>query len=311
MRSSPLIVVVETDDQLEQDQHALRPEPAESASPSRAAPAATAARSCRATTVQAKKAMLKASALAQLIAAPRLSIGSEPTGCGRSTTGRNSAARYLPYSPISSAAVPRHAHQRCRFDQFGEDRVRHDLDFRHRPLEFEQAARHVVPGGDQAQAAIALPPHPARGLLRVALGVFGLGSRSRCSRQANAARPPRPAAARRDRPADRRPRRTARGLCLRASGRCRSAGAGCRRSAPRSRRSGPCGFRQGAGWRTRPGRRAPMRTSGARDRRRAQHASPRPATGAVDPVSPAMRPGRPAARRAGQDPTGFRPAPDR
>ena len=50
----------------------------------------------------------------------------------------------------------------------------HDVDLRHRPVEFEQAARHVVPGGDQSQAAKTLAADPLRRFLRIAKGIVGL-----------------------------------------------------------------------------------------------------------------------------------------
>src|ERR1700723_1537621 len=56
----------------------------------------------------------------------------------------------------------------------GADRLGDDQHAGHRPLEFEEAALHVVPTRHQTQAAIALLPHPACGLARVAERVVGI-----------------------------------------------------------------------------------------------------------------------------------------
>src|ERR1700722_1899622 len=56
----------------------------------------------------------------------------------------------------------------------GADRLGDDQHAGHRPLEFEKAALHVVPTRHQTQAAIALLPHPACGLARVAERVVGI-----------------------------------------------------------------------------------------------------------------------------------------
>src|SRR5204863_388760 len=55
-----------------------------------------------------------------------------------------------------------------RIDMMRVDRMRDDPRLRHGAPEFEEAALHMVPAGDQAQAAIALAMHPFGGLARIA-----------------------------------------------------------------------------------------------------------------------------------------------
>ncbi len=101
-------------------------------------------------------------------------IGPELTLGVRSISGSNSAPRYFSYSPISNAAVPRHVHQCCCRTRSGKTGCGKITDFRHSPFEFEETARHVVPRGDEAQAAIALASHPLGGLERIAHRILGL-----------------------------------------------------------------------------------------------------------------------------------------
>jgi len=51
-------------------------------------------------------------------------------------------------------------------------------------LEFEEAAPHVVPAGDEAQAQVALLMHPVCGLPRIAQGVAGLMAERNTARSA-------------------------------------------------------------------------------------------------------------------------------
>ena len=64
--------------------------------------------------------------------------------------------------------------------------MRNYLDLRHCPVEFEQAAWHVIPGGDEAQGYDSLAVASiALGLSRVAERYFRPRDRERCSRQPN------------------------------------------------------------------------------------------------------------------------------
>src|SRR6266566_2200457 len=60
-----------------------------------------------------------------------------------------------------------------RIDMMGEYRVGDHRDPRHGPLEFEEAAPHMVPAGDETQAAVPLLVHPIRGFPGVAESVVG------------------------------------------------------------------------------------------------------------------------------------------
>ncbi len=50
----------------------------------------------------------------------------------------------------------------------------HNVHVGHRPVEFEKTAWHMVPSGDEAQAAEALAVHPPRRLLRIAERIIRL-----------------------------------------------------------------------------------------------------------------------------------------
>jgi len=59
-------------------------------------------------------------------------------------------------------------------DLLGENRVSDNLDAGHRAIKLEKAARHVVPGGDQSQAAEALLSDPLRSLMRIPKSIVGV-----------------------------------------------------------------------------------------------------------------------------------------
>jgi hypothetical protein len=59
-------------------------------------------------------------------------------------------------------------------DLVGEDRVSHNLDFRHDAAELEATAPHVIPGGNQAETAKIVASDPMCRFLRIAESILRL-----------------------------------------------------------------------------------------------------------------------------------------
>ena len=159
-----------------------------------------------------------------------------------------------------------------------EDRVRHDRGLGQRAAELEQAARHVVAGGDQPQRAVAVAADPGGGLAGVAGGVAGAmaGVDPVDQLRAGATGGVQHGAGVHVR--DERRRRTPAAPAPGSAATRRSPAARCRRSARRWRPSASPGRRPPSGWRRRsasarsPRRvettRAPRITAGSTARRR-------------------------------------------